>query len=86
MGLSDENKNIDEIELVEHRAMVCMPEDSVEVTIEAKVYFDGSLHTVSKTLSLSDIREAFRMGDDYIADDDVFVLTEKGKAFLEETR
>jgi len=75
----------DLIELINHRAMVELPEDSVEVELCAKVYHDGELINVSKKLSINDLREAFRKADDgYIDDDDRFVLTEKGIQWLEE--
>ena len=73
--------------LTEHRAMVEMPEDSVEVTLSAKVYHDGELINVSKVLSMGDIREAFRKADvGYIDEDDRFVLTEKGLQWLDENK
>ena len=73
------------VELTEHRAMICLPEDSVEVEINAKVFHEGKLISVTKKMTMSDLREAFRKADDgYIDDDDRFVLTEKGKAFFDE--
>ena len=81
----EEKKDTEMIELMEHRAMLCLPEDSVEVTINAKVYTNGEIVNVSKTYGMQDIREAFRKADDgYIDDDDTFVLTEKGKAYFDE--
>lgn len=72
-----------EIELINHRAMLEIPEDAVEVTINCMVFHGGKLISVSKTLSFSDVREAFKKADDgYIDEDDRFVLTEKGKEFL----
>lgn len=73
------------IELMQHRAMVEMPEDAVEVTLSAKVYHNGELINVERVLTMNDIRTAFRKADDgYIDDDDRFVLTEKGMQWLEE--
>lgn len=75
----------EEIELTEHRAMVYLPESAVKVVINATVFECGELHNVSKELSLEDIRKAFQKADDgYIDDDDVFVLTDKGAAYLED--
>lgn len=75
----------EEVMLNECRAMICLPEDSVELRVEAKVYHDGELITVQKILTMGDLREAFRKADEgYIDDDDVFVITEKGKKWLEE--
>lgn len=73
------------IELQEHRAMICLPEDAVEVEINAKVYFDGEIIDASKKLTMQELREAFRKADDgYIDEDDRFVITDKGRAYLEE--
>lgn len=73
------------IELMDHRAMVTFPEESVEVTMNVKVFHDGELMEVHKKLDMGEIREAFRKADNgYIDEDDRFVLTDKGKAYLEE--
>lgn len=73
------------IELKEHRAVLYLPENAVEVTMTAKVYVDGGLQTVSMTYDIAQIREMFRRADDgYIDDDDRFTITEKGLAYLEE--
>jgi len=83
LGVPEED--LKEVEIMEHRAMLCLPENAVEVEINAKVFENGELMNVSKKLSMQDLREAFRKADDgYIDDDDVFVLTEKGKAYCEE--
>lgn len=82
LGVPEEKETI---ELSEHRAMVCFPEDAVEVKVDCKVFHNGELINVSKVLSMADIRTAFKKADDgYIDDDDRFVLTDKGKAYLEE--
>lgn len=73
------------VELDEHRAMIYLPENAVEIKVKAKVYHEGELIDASKKMTLEDIREAFRKADDgYIDDDDVFYITDKGKALLEE--
>lgn len=83
LGVPDDEEEM--IELQEHRAIVTLPENSVSVEIQAKVYQDGELVNVSKTLSMEDIRTAFRKADDgYIDEDDRFVITEKGLEWLEE--
>ena len=77
----------DEVELLEHRAMVYLPENSIAVRIIATIYEDDEVHEVSKDLNLEELRDAFRRADDgYFDDDDRFVLTEEGKAFLEELK
>ena len=75
----------DVVELTEHRAIIGLPEDSVSVEIRATVYKDNELVNVTKVLSMSDLRTAFRKADEgYIDDDDTFVLTDKGMAYLDE--
>ena len=73
------------IELPEHRAMIYLPEDACEVTIKARVFMNGELINVEQTISMQEIREAFRKADDgYIDEDDRFVLTDEGKDYLEQ--
>ena len=73
------------VELMEHRAIVDIPEDTVELTLNCKVFHDGEVIDVQKVMKLSDIRESFRKADDgYIDDDDRFMITEKGLKWLEE--
>lgn len=89
--LDQESKKLEEmaeekfVELQEHRAMVHLPENAVEVTIQAKVFHNDGILSVKKEMKMEDIREAFRKADDgYIDDDDTFVITEKGREFLAE--
>ena len=83
LGVPEEDQNM--ISLQNHRAMVEMPEDAVEVILNAKVYHNGQLIDVSRKLTMDDIRTAFRKADDgYIDDEDQFVLTDKGRAWLDE--
>ena len=73
------------VEFDEHRAMIYLPENAVEIEVKAKVYHEGEIIDASKKMTLEDIRDAFRKADDgYIDDDDVFYITDKGKALLEE--
>ena len=75
------------IELLEHRAMIYLPEDVVEATIVCKVFMYGDVHKVEKRLTMADIREAFKKADDgYIDDDDVFTITDEGRAYFEEMK
>ena len=75
------------IELMNHRAMVELPENAVEVTLNAKVYHEGKLIKVGKTMDMNEIRTAFQKADDgYIDAEDMFVATEKGKAWYDEQR
>lgn len=75
----------DYVELKEHRAIVCLPENTVELTVTAKVFEGGELQTVSLTYSMSQVREMFEKADKgYIDDDDRFMITDKGLEWLEE--
>ena len=83
LGVPDED--LDGVELATHRAMIYLPEDAVEVEINAKVFKDGSLIDVMNKMTMKDLREAFRKADDgYVDEDDEFVLTDKGRQYLEE--
>lgn len=85
LGVPEDGNQVEMVEISEHRAMVCLPENAVSVEINAKVFEDGRLINVKKELTLQDLREAFRKADDgYIDDDDTFALTEKGRQYLDE--
>ena len=79
------NEREETIELQEHRAMINLPENTVDLIVIAKVYHDGELVQVRKQYGISDIRAMFQKADDgYVDENDQFVLTEAGLAFLEE--
>ena len=83
LGVPEEG--IDEIELKNHRAMVELPENAVEVELVCKVFHEGELLNVSRTLKMSDLRNAFQKADDgYIDDEDTFSITDAGLAYLKE--
>ena len=86
LGVPDSPEVENEISLLEHRAILFgFPEHAVEVEIQAKVFENGKLMNVTKKMDMDEIREAFRKADDgYIDDDDRFVITDKGIAYLEE--
>ena len=68
------------IELMEHHAVIDIPEDTVSMDICIHVLVDGKIETVQKGFNLQDIREMFNKADDgYYADDDVWALTDKGR-------
>ena len=72
------------LEVEEHRAMIYVPEDAVELTINAKIYRKGEICDVMKTMNMAEIREAFKKADEgYIDEDDIFCLTEKGREYLD---
>lgn len=79
------NEEEKEIELNEAWAVIGLPENTVDAEVHCNVYMDGKIVHVRKPLDMKDVKLAFKKAEDgYIDDDDVFVLTEKGKAFVEE--
>lgn len=87
LGVPDSPEVENEISLLEHRAILFgFPEHAVEIEIQAKVFENGELLNVTKTMNMDEIREAFRKADDgYIDEDDRFVLTDAGAEYLEKT-
>lgn len=71
-----------EVELLQARAIIWIPENAVEGDMIFKIYHNGQIREVRRTMDMKEIREAIRKGEDYIDDDDIFVLTEKGKDAL----
>jgi len=67
------------IELCEVRSMIYVPQNAVEIKMNCQVYQDGKLKSVVKTLNLQEIQKAIADAEkNYIEDDDMFYLTEKG--------
>lgn len=74
-----------EIELMGVRSMIYIPEHTLELTIDAKVWKDGKVIHVSKMLGMDEVQKAVQDAErNYIEDDDRFVLTEKGKQYLDD--
>ena len=72
------------VELTNEYAIVEIPENCIELTLECKVYLDGKLQTVMRTMDMNAIREAFGEYEaaeecGYIPPNAIFTLTEKGK-------
>ncbi len=64
-------------------ALIYIPEDAVFAHLECICIGEK----ISRTFSMVDLRRAFKFADDdYIDEDDRFVLTEKGKKLVEELR
>lgn len=75
------------IELMNHRAMIEIPENSVEVILHIKVYDSGEIKEVAAILDQEMIRDAFQKADNYyLEDDDMFVITDAGLKYLEERK
>ena len=75
------------VELDNQYAIIEIPENCVELTLQCTVYLDGKLQTVMRTMSMKDIKDAFAeyaVAEEcgYIPPDAVFTLTEKGEDWL----
>lgn len=85
--MAEEKEEI--VELDNAWAIVELPENCVEVTFQCKVFVDGKLQHVFRTMDLKDIRvamEEYREAEacGYIPPNALFTLTEEGKAYAEE--
>ena len=65
-------------------AVLEIPSQAVEITIQAKVYLNGEIRTVQTLIDFEEIRTAIQEAEDYIGPDDKFVLTEEGKRYAKE--
>ena len=80
-----EPKKGEEITLESEYAVVPFPVNAVEVTISAKVYLNGEIHTVEQVMSMQDVRAAVQEAEDnYIPPDAVFTLTPEGERYYHE--
>lgn len=76
---------MNEIELASSYIVLSLPDATVEVTITAKVFHDGKLMEVHKTLGITEVRAAFKDAEDsYFPPDAEFTITDKGRAYLDE--
>ena len=72
------------IEVEQARAMVYLPVDAYEVRIEVSIVQDGKLQNAFITLGRSELERAFKDAEEnYIDDEDRFVLTKKGREYVE---
>ena len=63
------------IDLDQSFIVLAIPDDTVELEINAKIYIDGELHDVFRHMDFSEIRAAIRDGEqNYIPDDALFTL------------
>ena len=74
-----------EICLEQNYIVLSLPAETVEVEITAKVYHDRELINVKKTLSIQEVRDAFKEAEEgYIPSDATFHVNENGLKYLEE--
>lgn len=65
-------------------AVLEIPSQAVELTIQSKVYLNGKICTVQTLVDFDRIRTAIQEAEDYIGPDDKFVLTEEGERYVKE--
>lgn len=82
---ADSPANLEAVDIANVYAVIEVPENCVEVTIQCKVYMDGELMTVWRTMGMKEIQHAIKEAEDcYIPEDAIFQLTEEGKRYVEE--
>lgn len=80
----ENNNDKQEIEINEDRAILWVPHNALEGRMEFKLYMDGKIVTVAKTLTQDDLLTAVRKAEaGYIDEDDRFELTEAGKEYVQ---
>lgn len=68
------------VELDQEFIVLAIPDDTVELTITAKIYIDHELHEVESHMDFSDVRAAIREAQDgYIPADALFSLAPVGE-------
>lgn len=73
-----------EIMVDESRAMIYIPDNSVEAELSFKVFVDGEIKSVCKKMNMKELQEAITDAEkNYIGEDDTFVITEEDKRWLE---
>ena len=80
----DENvkelKDGEVLDLESEFIVLCIPEDTVEIEIRAKVYINHELTTVTRTMDFPEVRGAIREArNGYIPDDAIFFLAPTAK-------
>ncbi len=72
-----------QVELNEEFIVIAIPSSACELDIKAKVYQDGEVISVGRTIGFEEIREMIKEAQDgYIPSDAVFSLTDLGEDVL----
>ena len=74
------------VELEQTYAIVELPKNTLTVEITAKVFDEekSEVLTVSRKMTVEDVKHAMKLADEnYIPDDAVFTLTESGREYAE---
>ena len=78
-------KEVEYIELKEMPIVLYVPDKTIGLRMEVAVYVNDRVRRVYKDFTPEQIREAFKLAEDYFDDPDaIFALTEKGEAHLDE--
>ena len=79
----EDNRENKIMEFEEIPAVFYIPENTISVTIEAKILDENNkVITVTKDYNPAALREAIKDGEQFIPDDAVFELTDKGKRLI----
>ncbi len=77
----------EEVELDQEYIVLAIPAAALEVKIEARVYHDGEVRTVSTTLGYKEVRDAIKEAQDgYIPGDALFSLTPLGEEYVKKLK
>ena len=72
-----------EVILKDKYMVLAVPATAVEIEIKAKVWLDGEIRSVEKTMPFEEIRAAFQEADDcYIPSNATFSITDLGREEL----
>ena len=83
----DEQNVTQEFTLDEEYIVLAIPKATLEVEIIAKVWHDGEVIKVGKTMPYEEVQAAFKEADQgYIPENAVFSLTDKGLREMEELK
>ena len=74
-----EYKPGDTMQLDQEFIVIAIPDDTVGLTINAKIYIDGELHEVTRDMDFPEVRAAIREARaGYIPSDGLFTLCKTG--------
>ncbi|MBQ2176518.1 MAG: hypothetical protein II453_16135 [Alphaproteobacteria bacterium] len=75
----------EQIELGEVNAIVQIPVNTIEFRVICKIYQEGQIVEVTKSLNMSETREALSNAEQYYCDpDERYALTDKGREMLKD--
>ena len=75
----------EQIELGEVNAIVQIPVNTIEFKVICKIYQEGQIVEVTKSLNMSETREALSNAEKYYCDpDERYALTDKGREMLKD--